>query len=392
MEYKTLKIFIVDDEPTITILVKLILSKDGFSDITVFNDPIEAKKEIISAKPDIVCSDIWMPVLSGIDLLKDVKQILTDTVFIMISASAQFDDVLSSLKLGAYDYITKPIQKEGLLNVINKVAEVVVLRKKNKLYLDKLLEQNKLLSEFNKKMNYELELAQELQMKITPQIECKFGNYEIEFNRKFSSQIGGDYIEGYKFKSGNKFAVMIADMPGHGIPSALLLSSFKALTFQAFQKEKSSGEIMTLVNKNFMALNINVYPTACCLVIDKDNNTIEYTNAGHPYPFIVDLEGNVKTIDLNQTLLGISDTTYATNNIELKKNESLFLYSDGIIELNSNSGNENFFDMNKFINYVSEQKKTNNSFDFLKLYKKLSEIRESEEFEDDIMLLTITLK
>ncbi|HPG30998.1 MAG TPA: SpoIIE family protein phosphatase [bacterium] len=388
---KSLKIFIIDDESTITTLVKLILSKNGFTDITAFNDPIEAKKKMIEAKPDIVCSDIWMPELTGTDLLKDVKDLLADTIFIMISASSQFDDALTSLKLGAYDYITKPIKKEGLLNVINKASEVITLRKNNKLYLDKLLEQNKLLSDFSKKMNYELQLARELQLKITPKIECEFGDYAIGFNRKFSSEIGGDYIEGYKFRDGDKFAIMIADMPGHGIPAALLLSSFKVFTFQAFQTEKSSGEIMSQVNKNFMTINMNVFPTACCLVIDKKNKTIEYTNAGHPFPFIIGPDSGSRIIDLNETLLGIFEKEYKTNYIDLNKDETLYLYSDGIIEIISKSDGKNLFDLSNLIDFLCEQKRLNKGFDFTNLYNRLIQITGSDDLDDDIMALAITL-
>ncbi|HON56997.1 MAG TPA: SpoIIE family protein phosphatase, partial [bacterium] len=333
------KIVVVDDEQPITMLIKILLSKQGIDDVVTFNESIKAKEYIFETKPDIVCTDIKMPQMNGIELLNEIKTNLPDTLVIMISATSEFEDVLSCLKLGAYDFITKPIKKDGLTNVINKATEIISLRKKNKLYVEELAQKNRVLTEFNNKMKNELKLAQDLQMKFTPNLSRKFGNYNIQFSRKYSSQIGGDFITSYDFEDSAKFAIILADMPGHGIPAALVSTAFKVLCLDALRSEKSSGEILSQINENFLNLNLNLYPSVCCLVIDKENKIIEYSNAGHPYPFIISADKTIQTIEQNEILLGVMNYNYATQQIKLKPKDTIYLYSDGLIEIQQSALN-----------------------------------------------------
>jgi len=396
MTEKNLKIAIVDDDRTITMLIKMMLSKEGYNNLFIFNSSVEAVNSMDKIKPDLICSDINMPEFTGLDLLKKFKPKYPDTIMVMISGSTEFNDVLTALNYGAYDYITKPIKKENLMNVINKTAEVISLRKKNKEYLEELTNKNELLTNFQTNINNELRLAQELQRKITPQILESFGNFDIFFFRKYSLQIGGDFIDGYKYKNSDKFAIILGDMPGHGIPAALILSAFKAFTFQAVSSEPECGIMMDNINQNIINLNLNVYPSSCCFILDSSNNSIEYTNAGHPYPFIIDSAGEIKILENeNQMLLGFSDNIrYNASKIKLNPGQTIFLYSDGFIEVTPAQKEMEPFDINSLTAYYKEiilnkipfGKATEN------LHSKLMQYHGSENFDDDMMLLAITLK
>jgi serine phosphatase RsbU (regulator of sigma subunit) len=388
-----LNIVIVDDEAVIVKLITIYLKKAGYKNIKTFTDPILAKKEIISFQPHIVCTDINMPVMDGLELFQSVKVFCEKTVFLMITASSDFTDVLGCLKMGAYDYITKPIKKETLLNSVEKAADIIVLREANEIYIKKLTNQNKLLSNFREKMNLELSLAQELQTKITPSILSEFGDYDIFFKRKFSSKIGGDYIEGYKFKSGDKFAILLADMPGHGIPAALILSVFKVFAYEALRTEKTAAEIMNIINANFSELNINVFPSACCIIIDKKNKCIEYVNAGHPYPFIIHSDRSSTILEENQLLLCVGGSEYKNQYTKLKKGDRFSFYSDGIIEMISRKSENDFsfFSLNGLIDFMCKRNEKKMDEVFEELYKKLIKFHGSDDFEDDIMLCTISL-
>jgi len=260
-----------------------------------------------------------------------------------------------------------------------------------------------MLKKFSDKMQSELKLAQELQMKFTNKLANKLGDYEIFFDRKYSTQIGGDFITSYEFSDGKKFAVILADMPGHGIPAALILTAFKVLCSDALRTEKTSGEILSLINKSFINLNLNSYPSVCCIIIDNEKKNIEYSNAGHPYPFIISEDKQIKTIENNQILLGVMETQYATNIIELKKGETLYMYSDGVIEIPQAALNNmeksdvsrddddeyNILNLAEFI-IRNEALGIQNIFN--KIYDNIIALKNITEVEDDIMLLSVALK
>jgi len=379
---KNYKIFVVDDEATVTMLIKIILEKAGYKNITTFNNPEIAYKTILTEKPDVVCSDIRMPNMTGIELLKKVKQELPNIFFIMISASSEFDDVLNCMQNGAYDYIPKPINRESLTLIVNKVIDILYLQQKNEMYITKT--------------RTELNLAHDILMKLTPPLIKEFGNFSINFNRRYSSQIGGDFIEGHYCKNHDKFIILIADMPGHGISAALILSAFKAIANDVLRADdnhivKSSGEILTLLNKNLIKLNLNVYPTACCLILDKNNNSIEYSNAGHPYPFIIHSSKEPTIFKDNEMLLGVTDFVYSTKKIELNEGDKLILYSDGITEINDKIDNMLTFGFYDFVQFIEKNKQLQDGILFSELFSKLSQIHGSTDFDDDIMLLTISL-
>lgn len=121
-----IKILIVDDEVNSTILLKKVLEKKGFSPVTE-NDSKAALAMIENDDFDIVISDLQMPDVSGIDLLKAKKE---DTLFIMITGFGSIDSAVEAMKLGAFDYIGKPFNLEEFILKFDKAVENIELNKK----------------------------------------------------------------------------------------------------------------------------------------------------------------------------------------------------------------------------------------------------------------------
>lgn len=119
------RILVVDDEESIREFLEIMLKKEGF-EITLAEDGAVAK-DILSKKTfDMIISDLQMPNMNGIELLKHVKDSSPDTVFMMITAFGTTETAVEAMKMGAYDYITKPFKiDEVRLNINN------ALRSKN---------------------------------------------------------------------------------------------------------------------------------------------------------------------------------------------------------------------------------------------------------------------
>lgn len=117
------KILVVDDEEDMTEILKSTLDQSGiFHHIT--NDSVEALKLIEANNYLAVLCDIKMPVLSGIDLLKEVRKQRKDVPFIFLTAQADKDLVKEAFKLGAHDFIEKPFKQKQMIDVISKTMEI----------------------------------------------------------------------------------------------------------------------------------------------------------------------------------------------------------------------------------------------------------------------------
>ena len=113
------RILVVDDEESIREFLEIMLKKEGF-EVSLAEDGARAKEMIQKKSYDMVISDLQMPNMNGIELLKFVKDSAPDTVFMMITAFGTTETAVEAMKMGAYDYITKPFKiDEVRLNINN---------------------------------------------------------------------------------------------------------------------------------------------------------------------------------------------------------------------------------------------------------------------------------
>ena len=119
MKTKIKTILVVDDEGRIRESVREILTDEGYRVLEAPN-AAAALHTIGSARPDLVLLDIWMPDIDGIDLLKQVKTQRPDLKVIMISGHGNIHTALAAAKLGAFDFLEKPLSLDGLLETVHR--------------------------------------------------------------------------------------------------------------------------------------------------------------------------------------------------------------------------------------------------------------------------------
>ncbi len=118
-----MKILVVDDEPSITRLLSRILSKEGYQVETAFNG-MEALELFNKFRPDLVISDLKMPGMTGLELLRNVKKANPETDFIILTAFGTIENAVEAMKEGAADYLIKPLKEpEELRIIVAKIAE-----------------------------------------------------------------------------------------------------------------------------------------------------------------------------------------------------------------------------------------------------------------------------
>lgn len=116
-----LNVLIVDDSLAIRIKMKNFLKKLGHKVIAEARDGQEAISLYQEFSPDLITMDISMPVMNGVDSLKEIMKINFDANIIMITANGQDGIVKDALKLGAKGYILKPISEEKLQDSIGQI-------------------------------------------------------------------------------------------------------------------------------------------------------------------------------------------------------------------------------------------------------------------------------
>ena len=115
-------ILVVDDERGMCELLKDTLVKEGY-EVHVSDNPLQAIEIVKEMHIDIAMLDLVMPEMDGIDVLKKIKEIQPDIVVIIMTAYGTIDTAVEAMKLGAYDYITKPFKMSKIKTIIERILE-----------------------------------------------------------------------------------------------------------------------------------------------------------------------------------------------------------------------------------------------------------------------------
>ena len=115
------RVLIVDDAAFMRMMIKDILTKNGYEVVGEAADGIEAVSKYKETAPDLVTMDITMPEMDGIAALKKIREINPDAKVIMCSAMGQQAMVIDAIQSGAKDFIVKPFQADRVLEAVGKV-------------------------------------------------------------------------------------------------------------------------------------------------------------------------------------------------------------------------------------------------------------------------------
>ena len=131
MNSRSTKILVVDDEPAMREVLEMRLNEWGF-DVCTAEDGIEGKALAESYDPDIVISDVIMPQVSGMELLRSLKAGDPDRPIILVTAQGSIDLAVDAIKQGAQDFVTKPIDYPKLKMILKAAEQEIDLRRESR--------------------------------------------------------------------------------------------------------------------------------------------------------------------------------------------------------------------------------------------------------------------
>lgn len=134
-----MKIIIIEDEKTKRITMNDALIKDGYN-VESFEDPVVAISYLQESDVDLVITDVRLPKMDGFEVLQKVKELNPHTAVVMMTAFGTIESAVEAMKLGAYDYLTKPFSIDQLLLLVKKFGRFKKLEEENISLKEKLQE------------------------------------------------------------------------------------------------------------------------------------------------------------------------------------------------------------------------------------------------------------
>jgi serine phosphatase RsbU (regulator of sigma subunit) len=314
-------ILVVDDSATNLQVVVRTLYGTGHR-ILVARDGTTALDIALRAAPDLVLLDVMMPGMDGFEVCRALKARpeTRQAAVIFMSARSELSDKVSGLELGAVDYITKPIQAEEVLARVAAHLSRQQLEHALRVSRDKL--------------DRELAGAARMQRSILPVAMPEHPRVSFAAYYETSRHAGGDYYDVMPL-GGDRFGIVVADVSGHGAPSAIVMAMIRAVMHTYPGVPDDPPAVLHYINRHFRFLwDSSMYATAMYAVLDAGRETLRVSSAGHPPPLRMRAGEDAASLPVEPAMCLIWDElgTIPCAEYALRGGDRLVFYTDGITE------------------------------------------------------------
>jgi phosphoserine phosphatase RsbU/P len=197
------------------------------------------------------------------------------------------------------------------------------------------LENARLYEQEREKIRIERDLlaAREVQMGLLPLQLPTFAGYEFAATALPAREVAGDLYDFIRLDPAH-LAVSVGDVSGKGLPAALLMAHIQASVRDVAHEAGNAGTCVTMLNQRLVATTApEKFVTMVYGILDAQDHTFRYCNAGHNPPYLITAEGQLRQMEAGGTLLGIVEgMEYQEETVTLADGEMLVLYTDGISE------------------------------------------------------------
>ena len=373
-------ILVIDDDFATQILLKRTLESQGYQ-VAVASDGKEGLAKAIEINPALIICDWIMPHLSGLEVCKKLKASpkLSTTFFILLTSLDSVEDRVKGLDAGSDDFLCKPIEMNELK------ARVRAGLRLHELSRD-LQKQKQLLEE-------ELAEAADYVSSILPEplIDPKL-NIDMRFIP--SRQLGGDSFD-YFWLDKNHLVFYLLDVAGHGLraslPSLSVINLLRAKTLNNANYYQPSSVLSSLNSVFQMSDRNDKYFTIWYGVYNCRTNKLVYSSAGHPPGILLTNQKNETITEQRLRTPGVPvgmfpTVKYADSYCKIQSNSSLYIFSDGIYEIEQSNGS--FWGLERFVTVLKKYQQTpQRNLD--RLLQFVRNWHPNFQFEDDLSILQV---
>lgn len=373
------KILLVDDDPMILTGLKRQL-RNQFSIETALSGEEALKMAVENGPYAVVISDFHMPGMNGIEFLCRLKENNPDTVRMMLTGSDEMPIAIGAVNKGSiFQFHSKPCPADILGEAIKAGIEEYRRITANNSQLD------------NVKVS--LAHASEIQQNLMPKSDPEVDGFDIAGKCIWCDETGGDYYDFIDRRDldQEKIGIVVSDVSGHGISSALLMTTARAFIRELIPSQRSPASIITEVNKR-LARDIGdsgMFMTMFYSEIDPQEKCIRWARAGHEPAILYDPDTNSFEDLYGQGLpLGVcEDSAYEESNKPVNPGQIILIGTDGIKETCNPKGE--MFGKNRLKKIMRDHAQKSAKEIIAVLVDAMEDFRSPIEMEDDVTLVIV---
>ncbi|HEX2122887.1 MAG TPA: fused response regulator/phosphatase [Thermoanaerobaculia bacterium] len=366
---KRQRIIVVDDNANDVQVTRRFLERRGYDAIPALSGE-EGLRLAEQVMPDAMVVDYRMPGMDGFEVTRRIKsdpQLQTIPV-LMLTGSDSSQHVVEGLGAGADDFVTKGSDTEVLVARLRALLRM-------KAYQDQL-------RRMNQQMTRDLQIARRVQEALVPERAFVAPRIEIRSAYIPSEVLSGDFYD--YFIQDQLTYLFVADVSGHGLPAAILVSLLKSYIHSEAASDRSLADFMSHLNDFLFSVSLPTQYATAALFRIHDGRHIVYSNAAHPPFLLYRREGSRATL-LEQpgNLLGaMPNLAFEEHSIEVLPGDTLFVYTDGLTDRCTANGD--FYSIDRVAALLEGSGDADLGTVYDSIYADVSGFAATEEYRDDI--------
>ncbi|HVN09915.1 MAG TPA: SpoIIE family protein phosphatase [Patescibacteria group bacterium] len=318
-----LRVLIAEDQPDVSEALRLLLKGAGYATEWA-NSPPRVLDALARTQFDAVLLDLnytrdTTSAAEGLELIARLRELDRTLPMIAMTAWGSIEIAVEAMRRGAGDFVQKPWDNARLLSTLGKQIEIGRAARQES---DRLSRERA-----------EHEEAREIQQSLLPKSLPEFAGMELAADWLPTRVVAGDYYDVMKFGE-SRAAVCVADVSGKGLPAALLVSTVQA-TVRAFVHETvPPGALCQRVNAILCSNHLEGrFVTFFFAVLDREEGTLCYCNAGHNAPVLARADGTTVRLREGGPILGeFPDVPYEQATVTFGAGDRLLIFTDGVSE------------------------------------------------------------
>ncbi|HBP6709037.1 two-component system response regulator RssB [Pseudomonas aeruginosa] len=334
-------LLIIDDDEVVRESLAAYLEDSNFKVLQALNG-LQGLQIFESEQPDLVICDLRMPQIDGLELIRRIRQTASETPIIVLSGAGVMSDAVEALRLGAADYLIKPLEDLAVLeHSVRRALDRAYLRVENQRYRDKLEAANRELQASLNLLQEDQNAGRQVQMNMLPVTPWSIEGLEFSHRIIPSLYLSGDFVDYFRVDE-RRVAFYLADVSGHGASSAFVTVLLKFMTTRLLYESRRNGtlpefkpsEVLAHINRGLINTKLGKHVTMLGGVIDLEKNSLTYSIGGHlPLPVLF-VDGQASYLEGRGLPVGLfDDASYDDRVMELPPSFSLSLFSDGILDV-----------------------------------------------------------